>query len=136
LKNIYKELINNENITFNVIPMNPEEFPITITIPEFIKSNDVLMKKIIEENNSEQLNININSNHPISTKIIKNTEKEYRLKTGYIYHYAFIMLIGIIILLSTLSVWSVVQDTFFFDNRLLFIYGTILLFYVHSKKEA
>ena len=59
-----------------------------------------------------------------------------KFQTGYIYHYAFIMLIGIIILLSTLSVWSVVQDTFFFDNRLLFIYGTILLFYVHSKKEA
>jgi len=81
LKSIYKELINNENITFNVVPMNSEEFPITITIPEFIKRIKHTKQYNQTENNSEQLNININSNHPISAKIIKNKKKEYRTKT-------------------------------------------------------
>jgi molecular chaperone HtpG len=61
--------------------MNSEEFPITITIPEFIKRIKHTKQYNQTENNSEQLNININSNHPISAKIIKNKKKEYRTKT-------------------------------------------------------
>ena len=63
-------------------------------------------------------------------------KKISKLQTGYIYHYAFIMLIGIVTLLTTISFWSNIQSILFFDNRLLFIYAAVLLFYVTSISEA
>jgi hypothetical protein len=63
-------------------------------------------------------------------------KKISKLQTGFIYHYAFMMLVGIVILLTTVSVWSSVQSVLFFDNRLLFIYAAVLLFYVSSTSEA
>ena len=36
-------------------------------------------------------------------------KKISKFQTGYIYHYAFIMLIGIVILLTTISFWSTLQ---------------------------
>ena len=52
-----------------------------------------------------------------------------KFQTGYIYHYAFIMLIGIVCLLTMLSLWTSIQTYIFMDNRLLFIYAAVLLFY-------
>jgi hypothetical protein len=39
------------------------------------------------------------------------------------------MLVGIVILLTTTSLWINLQSCFFIDNRLLFIYVFILFFY-------
>jgi proton-translocating NADH-quinone oxidoreductase chain L len=63
-------------------------------------------------------------------------KKVSKLQTGYIYHYAFIMLIGIVTLLTSISMWSTVQSTLFFDSRLIFIYAAVLTFYVSSLSEA
>jgi NADH-ubiquinone oxidoreductase chain 5 len=60
------------------------------------------------------------------TSLMKKISK---LQTGFIYHYAFIMLVGIILLLTTTSLWAGLQTYFFVDSRLLFIYAGILLFY-------
>jgi proton-translocating NADH-quinone oxidoreductase chain L len=59
-------------------------------------------------------------------------KKISKLQTGYIYHYAFIMLVGIILLLTTTSLWASLQTYLFVDSRLLFIYAGILLFYTTS----
>ena len=59
-----------------------------------------------------------------------------KLQTGYIYHYAFVMLIGIVLLLTTTSLWLNLQNYFFLDSRLLFIYVVVLLFYTPSKSSA
>jgi len=59
-------------------------------------------------------------------------KKISKLQTGYIYHYAFIMLVGIILLLTTTSLWVNLQTYLFVDSRLLFIYVGILLFYTNS----
>jgi proton-translocating NADH-quinone oxidoreductase chain L len=59
-------------------------------------------------------------------------KKVSKMQTGYIYHYAFIMLVGIILLLTTTSLWSGLQSYLFIDSRLLFIYAGILLFYTTS----
>jgi NADH-ubiquinone oxidoreductase chain 5 len=63
-------------------------------------------------------------------------KKASKLQTGFIYHYAFIMLVGIILLLTSISLWSSLETYFFIDNRLLFIYAGILLFYTSSVSRA
>ena len=67
------------------------------------------------------------------TSLMKKVSK---LQSGFIYHYAFIMLVGIIILLTTTSLWAGLQTYFFVDSRLLFIYAGILLFYTTSIRQA
>ena len=63
-------------------------------------------------------------------------KKASKLQTGFIYHYAFIMLIGIVLLLTVTSLWSSLQLYLFIDNRLLFIYAGIILFYTASVSKA
>jgi proton-translocating NADH-quinone oxidoreductase chain L len=63
-------------------------------------------------------------------------KKVSKFQTGYIYHYAFIMLIGIVLLLTTISLWATLQSYIFIDNRLLFIYATILLFFFSSMNKT
>jgi NADH-ubiquinone oxidoreductase chain 5 len=63
-------------------------------------------------------------------------KKASKLQTGFIYHYAFIMLVGIILLVTSVCLWSGLESYFFVDNRLLFIYAGILLFYTSSISRA
>jgi len=56
-------------------------------------------------------------------------KKISKLQTGYIYHYAFVMLVGIVLLLTATSLWANLQSYFFIDSRLLFIYVLLLFFY-------
>ena len=63
-------------------------------------------------------------------------KKISKLQTGFIYHYAFIMLVGIILLLTTTSLWGGLQSYLFIDSRLLFIYAGILSFYTTSITQA
>ena len=63
-------------------------------------------------------------------------KKVSKLQTGFIYHYAFIMLIGIVGLLTFTSLWVDLQSYLFIDNRLLFIYAGILLFYTASVSRV
>jgi NADH-ubiquinone oxidoreductase chain 5 len=67
------------------------------------------------------------------SSLMKTTSK---LQTGYIYHYAFVMLIGVILLLTSVSLWSSLQSFMFVDSRLLFIYAGILLFYTTSISKV
>jgi proton-translocating NADH-quinone oxidoreductase chain L len=67
------------------------------------------------------------------TGLMKTTS---RLQTGYIYHYAFIMLVGIVLLLATTSLWGSLQSFIFIDSRLVFIYAGILLFYTTSVSKT
>jgi proton-translocating NADH-quinone oxidoreductase chain L len=56
-----------------------------------------------------------------------------KLQTGYIYHYAFVMLGGLVFFLATTSLWFTLQSFIFIDTRLLFICVMILLFYTTSS---
>ena len=57
-----------------------------------------------------------------------------KIQTGFIYHYAFIMLLGIIFLVTSLSLWSNLEMYLFFDNRLLFILILIIIFNYNTNK--
>jgi NADH-ubiquinone oxidoreductase chain 5 len=53
------------------------------------------------------------------------------LQTGFIYHYAFVMILGILFMVTSFTFWDSLQYYLVIDNRVLFI--SILLFYL--KKE-
>ena len=50
-----------------------------------------------------------------------------RLQSGMIYHYAVVMLLGVILLISIVGLWEFLEV--FVDNRLYFIFLTSFLFY-------
>ena len=58
-----------------------------------------------------------------------------KIQTGFIYHYAFVMLIGIILLVTTLTLWDNLETYLFFDNRVLFILLIALIFSYNKKEE-
>jgi NADH-ubiquinone oxidoreductase chain 5 len=59
-----------------------------------------------------------------------------KIQTGFIYHYAFVMLIGIILLVTTLTLWDNLQTYLFFDNRIVFILLIALIFNYNKKEES
>jgi NADH-ubiquinone oxidoreductase chain 5 len=56
------------------------------------------------------------------------SKRASNLQTGLIYHYAFVMLIGILGILTVLTLWDNIQTYVFFDTRLLFIFLILLTF--------
>jgi NADH:ubiquinone oxidoreductase subunit 5 (subunit L)/multisubunit Na+/H+ antiporter MnhA subunit len=63
-------------------------------------------------------------------------KKISKLQTGFIYHYAFVMIVGIVVLLTTTSLWASLQAYVFIDSRLLFIYALMIFFYRASATTA
>lgn len=65
--------------------------------------------------------------HGIATTISSLTKKFSEFQSGFIYHYAFVMLIGLTLLISWIALW----DLFFgwIDITLSFLYLVTILFY-------
>jgi NADH-ubiquinone oxidoreductase chain 5 len=65
--------------------------------------------------------------HGIATSFTDLAKRGSKLQTGFIYHYAFVMIVGILFLLTVLTSWDSIQSIIFFDNRLLFILVVLLV---------
>lgn len=63
----------------------------------------------------------------ISKTVQQCTKYVSKLQTGMIYHYAVIMLIGLIFLITVIGLWDFLQ--FFVDSRLVYIYSISFLLY-------
>jgi proton-translocating NADH-quinone oxidoreductase chain L len=73
----------------------------------------------------------------IATTFSSLAKRFGKIQTGFIYHYAFVMLIGIIFLVTILTLWDNLQTYLFFDNRVLFILLIALIFsYNKGEKNA
>jgi proton-translocating NADH-quinone oxidoreductase chain L len=59
-----------------------------------------------------------------------------KIQTGYIYHYAFVMLLGIILLLTFSTLSDSLQSYIYFDNRLLFILLLIIIFSYNKEQKT
>jgi NADH-ubiquinone oxidoreductase chain 5 len=66
----------------------------------------------------------------IVQRISDLTNKITGLQSGYVYHYAFVMFIGLIILITFINIWNFTP--FLFDYKLYFLYLIGLLFYNYS----
>ena len=84
LEELFKEAINNSNVTFSVEPLPVDELPVVITIPEFIRR----MKDMSKMGGSmpfmgtgpDMLNAAINANHPMIGRILEAKRSDRKTK--------------------------------------------------------
>ena len=79
VKKIFESAINNTNTTLAVESMSPDDMPVTITLPEFMRR----MKDMAATggmgmmgNFPEQLSVSVNTNHPLVAKLLKLEKEE------------------------------------------------------------
>lgn len=79
VKKIFEKAINNTNTTLAIESMSPEDMPVTITLPEFMRR----MKDMAATggmgmmgNFPEQLSVSVNGNHPLVAKLMKQEKEE------------------------------------------------------------
>jgi NADH-ubiquinone oxidoreductase chain 5 len=61
------------------------------------------------------------------------TAKASELQTGYIYHYAFIMLLGITLLITIVGLWGILSS--YIDYRLCLLYLITIIFYGYADNK-
>ncbi|MBC8109644.1 MAG: molecular chaperone HtpG [Verrucomicrobia bacterium] len=90
LKEIYEQVLDDKSLIISVQAMPPDEMPVTITVPEFIRR----MKEMSKDGNNGMmmfgdfpmsLNVSINANHNLTQKILKSTGEEQGnlIRLGY-----------------------------------------------------
>jgi len=67
----------------------------------------------------------------LSTLVTKKAYYYYKMQTGYLYHYTFVMLVGSTFLLGTRQLWLIFG--LFMDFRLFIIVYITIFFYLNSK---
>ncbi|KAH8969467.1 hypothetical protein BDL97_02G035100, partial [Sphagnum fallax] len=58
--------------------------------------------------------------YEVSFKVLDKAKQISKLQSGFVYHYAFVMLIGLTIFITIIGLWDFMS--FWVDNRLYFIY--------------
>lgn len=85
LKPIFEKAINNKNMTVVIEPMSPDEFPVIITMSEFMRR----MKDMAKVGGGgypfmgampEAYNVAVNGNHALIQRIVKAETEEAKLK--------------------------------------------------------
>ncbi len=83
LKEVFEKAIDNKNVTFQVESLTPEDLPLVITLPEFMRR----MKDMSATgggmgmmNMPDQLQASINGNHPMIGKILEAKRKDKKEK--------------------------------------------------------
>ena len=66
----------------------------------------------------------------IANMFLNLTKNFSKLQSGMIYHYAVVMLLGLTVLITMISLWDLLD--MFVDNRLYFLYLLSFLFYNYS----
>jgi NADH-ubiquinone oxidoreductase chain 5 len=64
----------------------------------------------------------------IATTFTNLSKRFAKVQSGFIYHYAFVMLLGILFLLTSLTLFDNLQEYFYFDSRILFIIAIAFVF--------
>ena len=75
LKELFEKVLDNKNLTINIESMSPDELPVVITLPEFMRRmTDMSAAQgmgAMMANMPQMLNVSINGNHSIIDKILK-----------------------------------------------------------------
>jgi molecular chaperone HtpG len=85
VKKIFEEAINDKNFTVQLEALAPDELPVTMILPEFMRRMKDMQKMgggspyMMMGDMPDQFNAVINSNHPMISKIL-NTKKEDKQK--------------------------------------------------------
>ncbi len=91
LKKVFEEAINNKSMTIGIESLSPDELPVTITLPEFMRR----MKDMAQTGGGgmpfmgsmpDQYNLSVNGNHKLAAKILKEKDDKKQkalAKQGY-----------------------------------------------------
>jgi len=80
LKGIYESAADNTSMTVSVEALSPDELPVTITLPEFMRR----MKDMAQTGGGgmpfmgtmpDQFNMTVNGNHSVAAKILKEKDE-------------------------------------------------------------
>jgi molecular chaperone HtpG len=76
LKEIFEKAINNTHMQVSVEPLSPEDQPVIITMPEFMRRMKDMAKTggggmMFMGNMPDSYNVSVNGNHPIIQRILK-----------------------------------------------------------------
>ncbi|MFD2246900.1 molecular chaperone HtpG [Pontibacter ruber] len=76
LKKIYEQAINNQNMHVQVEPLSPDDAPVVITLPEFMRRMKDMSRTggggmMFMGNMPDTYNVAINANHSINQRILK-----------------------------------------------------------------
>jgi molecular chaperone HtpG len=76
LKKIYEQAINNQNMHVEVAPMSPDDAPVVITLPEFMRRMKDMSRTggggmMFMGNMPDTYNVTVNANHSINQRILK-----------------------------------------------------------------
>lgn len=82
IQEIFKKVITNDKITLQVQGLAPDELPVLITLPEYIRRMQEMSRLqgwswVLNENN---FNVTINGNHPLINKILQKASQEEQLQ--------------------------------------------------------
>lgn len=84
IKEIFEKAINDKNIHLSVESLAPDEMPVTITLPEFMRRmKDMAAASggmAMMGNFPETYNAVINANHPMISKILKAESEEEKIR--------------------------------------------------------
>ena len=80
LKEIYEKAISNPSMQVNVEPLSPNDPPVVITMPEFMRRMKDMQRTggggmMFMGNLPDSYNVSVNANHPISQRILKAREE-------------------------------------------------------------
>ncbi|PTX22587.1 molecular chaperone HtpG [Pontibacter mucosus] len=80
LKKVYEEAINNKNMTVDVAPLAPDDAPVVITLPEFMRRMKDMNRAggggmMFMGEMPDMYNVTINANHPLNQRVLKAEEK-------------------------------------------------------------
>jgi len=81
VKETFEKAINSKEANVSVESMPPDELPVTITVPEFMRRMRDMAQMggggmAFMGNMPEQLNVTVNANHPVTDKILKAKDGE------------------------------------------------------------
>ncbi|GAA4422575.1 molecular chaperone HtpG [Pontibacter saemangeumensis] len=80
LKGIYEQAINNQHMIVEVAPLSPDDAPVVITMPEFMRRMKDMSKTggggmMFMGDMPDTYNVTVNANHPLNQRVL-NTEGE------------------------------------------------------------
>ena len=90
LKEIYEKAINNTNMHVSIEPLSPQDQPVVITLPEFMRRMKDMSKTggggmMFMGNMPDTYNVSVNANHPINNRIlnVQDDNKEKIAKQAF-----------------------------------------------------
>jgi len=106
-------------------------YPMPLAMSCLFPGTSGVWKQLSHHKHQAKGNLSGNSSEAncLGRKLAKQISK---LQSGFVYHYAFVMLIGLTIFITIIGLW----DFYFFwvDNGLYFIYIVSFLF-IHFKRD-